>query len=289
MKKTKKHGQLFEVWRALLKNRTAVAAMIFIIILILVAVFADVIADYKTVVIKNNVSQRLQPPSKEHWFGTDGYGRDIFARIVHGTRISLQIGIFTTLMSMAGGMIVGSVAGFYGGTVDSIIMRICDIFMSIPAILMAMAIVAALGQGLFNLMIALTVTSIPTFARIMRSQILTIRESEYVEAARASGSSDAAIIFEHIIPNAVGPLIVQATLGVATGILSAAGLSYVGLGVEPPRPEWGAMLSEARSYMRQYPYLLIFPMIMIVLTALSFNLFGDGLRDAMDPRLKGNH
>ena len=289
MKKTKKHGQLFEVWRALLKNRTAVAAMIFIIILILVAIFADVIADYKTVVIKNNVSQRLQPPSKEHWFGTDGYGRDIFARIVHGTRISLQIGIFTTLMSMAGGMIVGSVAGFYGGTVDSIIMRICDIFMSIPAILMAMAIVAALGQGLFNLMIALTVTSIPTFARIMRSQILTIRESEYVEAARASGSSDFAIIFEHIIPNAVGPLIVQATLGVATGILSAAGLSYVGLGVEPPRPEWGAMLSEARSYMRQYPYLLIFPMIMIVLTALSFNLFGDGLRDAMDPRLKGNH
>ena len=289
MKNKRKHGQIYDIWRALLKNKTAVAAMIFIIILVLVAVFADVIADYKTVVIKNNVSQRLQPPSKAHWFGTDGYGRDIFARIVHGTRISLQIGIFTTLMSMAGGIIVGSIAGFYGGRVDSIIMRICDIFMSIPAILMAMAIVAALGQGLFNLMIALTVTSIPTFARIMRSQILTIRESEYVEAARASGSSDIAIIFEHIVPNAVGPLIVQATLGVASGILSAAGLSYVGLGVEPPRPEWGSMLSEARSYMRQYPYLLFFPGIMIVLTALSFNLFGDGLRDAMDPRLKGSH
>ncbi len=289
MSKNRKHGQIYDIWRALLKNKTAVAAMIFIIILILIAIFADVIADYKTVVIKNNVSQRLQPPSKAHWFGTDGYGRDIFARIVHGTRISLQIGIFTTLMSMAGGIIVGSIAGFYGGKVDSIIMRICDIFMSIPAILMAMAIVAALGQGLFNLMIALTVTSIPTFARIMRSQILTIRESEYVEAARASGSSDAAIIFEHIVPNAVGPLIVQATLGVASGILSAAGLSYVGLGVEPPRPEWGSMLSEARSYMRQYPYLLIFPGVMIVLTALSFNLFGDGLRDAMDPRLKGSH
>ena len=289
MRKNRKHGQVYDIWRALLKNKTAVAAMIFIIILILVAVFADVIADYKTVVIKNNVSQRLQPPSKAHWFGTDGYGRDIFARIVHGTRISLQIGIFTTLMSMAGGIIVGSIAGFYGGKVDSIIMRICDIFMSIPAILMAMAIVAALGQGLFNLMIALTVTSVPTFARVMRSQILTIRDSEYVEAARASGSSDAAIIFEHIIPNAVGPLIVQATLGVASGILSAAGLSYVGLGVEPPRPEWGSMLSEARSYMRQYPYLLLFPGVMIVLTALSFNLFGDGLRDAMDPRLKGSH
>ena len=289
MKNKRKHGQIYDIWRALLKNKTAVAAMIFIIILVLVAVFADVIADYKTVVIKNNVSQRLQPPSKAHWFGTDGYGRDIFARIVHGTRISLQIGIFTTLMSMAGGIIVGSIAGFYGGRVDSIIMRICDIFMSIPAILMAMAIVAALGQGLFNLMIALTVTSVPTFARVMRSQILTIRDSEYVEAARASGSSDAAIIFEHIIPNAVGPLIVQATLGVASGILSAAGLSYVGLGVEPPRPEWGSMLSEARSYMRQYPYLLLFPGVMIVLTALSFNLFGDGLRDAMDPRLKGSH
>lgn len=289
MKKTKKHGQLYDIWRALLKNKTAVAAMIFIIILVFVAIFADVIADYNTVVIKNNVSQRLQPPSKAHWFGTDGYGRDIFARIVHGTRISLQIGIITTLMSMVCGIIVGSVAGFYGGKVDSIIMRACDIFMSIPAILMAMAIVAALGQGLFNLMIALTVTTIPTFARIMRSQILTIRESEYVEAARASGSSDAAIIFEHIIPNAIGPLIVQATLGVATAILSAAGLSYVGLGVEPPRPEWGSMLSEARSYMRQYPYLLLFPGVMIVLTALSFNLFGDGLRDAMDPRLKGSH
>lgn len=289
MRKNRKHGQLYDIWRALLKNKTAVAAMMFIIILVLVAVFADVIADYKTVVIKNNVSQRLQPPSRAHWFGTDGYGRDIFARIVHGTRISLQIGIITTLMSMAGGIIVGSIAGFYGGRIDSIIMRICDIFMSIPAILMAMAIVAALGQGLFNLMIALTVTSIPTFARIMRSNILTIRESEYIEAARASGSSDASIIFEHIIPNAIGPLIVQATLGIASAILSAAGLSYVGLGVEPPRPEWGSMLSEARSYMRQYPYLLIFPGVMIVLTALSFNLFGDGLRDAMDPRLKGSH
>jgi len=186
-------------------------------------------------------------------------------------------------------VIVGSVSGYYGGIVDSIIMRICDVFMSIPAMLLAMATVAALGQGLFNLMIALTIASVPGFARIMRSQILTIRESEYVEAARASGQSDAAIIFQHIIPNAIGPLIVQATLTVASAILSAAGLSYVGLGVEPPQPEWGAMLSEAREYMRQKTYLLLFPGAFIILTALSFNLFGDGLRDAMDPRLRGSH
>ena len=289
MKTKKGHSQTYEIWRRLKKNKTAVAALIFICILVILAIFADVIADYKTVVIKNNVSQRLQPPSKEHWFGTDGYGRDVFARIVHGARTSLQIGIITTLMSVAGGVIVGSVSGYYGGIVDSIIMRICDVFMSIPAMLLAMATVAALGQGLFNLMIALTIASVPGFARIMRSQILTIRESEYVEAARASGQSDSAIIFQHIIPNAIGPLIVQATLTVASAILSAAGLSYVGLGVEPPQPEWGAMLSEAREYMRQKTYLLLFPGAFIILTALSFNLFGDGLRDAMDPRLRGSH
>ena len=289
MKTKKGHSQTYEIWRRLKKNKTAVAALIFICILVILAIFADVIADYKTVVIKNNVSQRLQPPSKEHWFGTDGYGRDVFARIVHGARTSLQIGIITTLMSVAGGVIVGSVSGYYGGIVDSIIMRICDVFMSIPAMLLAMATVAALGQGLFNLMIALTIASVPGFARIMRSQILTIRESEYVEAARASGQSDAAIIFQHIIPNAIGPLIVQATLTVASAILSAAGLSYVGLGVEPPQPERGALLSEAREYMRQKTYLLLFPGAFIILTALSFNLFGDGLRDAMDPRLRGSH
>lgn len=287
--KNKKHSQLHDIWRALLKNKTAVAGMIFILLLTLAAIFADVIADYDTVVIKNNVSQRLQPPSKEHWFGTDAYGRDEFARIVHGARVSLIIGVCTTLLAMLGGMILGAVAGYYGGIVEGVIMRFCDVFMSIPAILMAMAIVAALGQGLTNLIIALTVTTIPGFARIMRSQILTIRESDFVEAARASGSSDFSIIFQHIIPNAIGPLIVQGTLTIASSILSAAGLSYVGLGIEPPRPEWGAMLSEARSYMRAYPYLLYFPGIMIVLTALSFNLFGDGLRDAMDPRLKGGH
>lgn len=289
MKKRKSHGQLYEIWRSLKKNKTAVASMVFILFLVLLALFADVIADYDTVVIKNNIAQRLLEPSAEHWFGTDGYGRDVFARIVHGTRVSLQIGILTTVMSVVGGCILGAVSGYYGGKVDSVIMRVCDVFMAIPAMLLALAIVAALGRGLFNLTIALTVTQIPSFARIMRSQILTIRESDFVEAARSVGASDASIILHHIIPNAVGPLIVQATLSVATAILSAAGLSYVGLGVEPPMPEWGAMLSEAREFMRQKTYLLIAPASAIILTALSFNLFGDGLRDAMDPRLKGGN
>lgn len=284
-----KNSQFHDIWRRLKKNKIAMVSMVFILILVTVAIFADVIADYETVVIKNNISERLQAPSAAHWFGTDAYGRDVFARIIHGARISLLIGVVTTIMSLVLGCAVGSISGYFGGKVDSIIMRICDIFMAIPAMLMALAIVAALGRGLFNLMIALTITSVPSCARMMRSQILVIRESEYVEAARSVGASNFSIILRHIIPNAIGPLIVQGTLNLATAILSAAALSYVGLGVEPPMPEWGSMLSEAREFMRSETYLLLVPGSAIILTALSFNLFGDGLRDAMDPRLKGNH
>ena len=286
--KKRKNSQLRSIWRSLKKNKLAVASLIFIVFLLLIAIFADVIADYDTMVISNNIKERLQRPSAEHWFGTDAFGRDILARMVHGTRISLKIGLMTTAMSVIGGLIVGAVSGYYGGWIDSVIMRVCDVFMSIPALLLALAIVAALGQGLLNLTLALTVTQIPAFARIMRSQILSIRDSEFVEAARSVGASDFEIITVHIIPNAIGPLIVQATIAVATAIIAAAGLSYVGLGVAPPAPEWGMMLSEAREFMRKEPYLLIVPGIAIVLTALSFNLFGDGLRDALDPRLKGS-
>ena len=281
-------SQLRLFWRSFRKNKLAVISLVFIVCLVLVALFADVIADYDTVVIKNDISNRLLPPSAEHWFGTDAFGRDIFARIVHGARTSLKIGLYTTAFSIIGGVILGCISGYYGGIVDSIIMRVCDVFMSIPAMLLALAIVAALGIGLFNLTIALTVTQIPSFARIMRSQILSARDSEYIEAARAVGASDAFIIIRHVIPNTIGPLIVQATQGVATAVISAAGLSYVGLGVAPPMPEWGMMLSEAREFMRQKAYMLLFPGAAIVLTALAFNLFGDGLRDALDPRLKGS-
>lgn len=284
----RKNSQLRSIWRSLKKNKLAIASLIFIVFLLLIAVFADVIADYDTMVISNNIKERLQKPSAEHWFGTDAFGRDILARMVHGTRISLKIGLMTTAMSVIGGLIIGAISGYYGGWIDSVIMRVCDVFMSIPALLLALAIVAALGQGLLNLTLALTVTQIPAFARIMRSQILSIRDSEFVEAARSVGASDFEIITVHIIPNAIGPLIVQATIAVATAIIAAAGLSYVGLGVAPPAPEWGMMLSEAREFMRKEPYLLIVPGVAIVLTALSFNLFGDGLRDALDPRLKGS-
>lgn len=284
----RKNSQLRSIWRSLKKNKLAIASLIFIVFLLLIAIFADVIADYDTMVISNNIKERLQKPSAEHWFGTDAFGRDILARMVHGTRISLKIGLMTTAMSVIGGLIIGAISGYYGGWIDSVIMRVCDVFMSIPALLLALAIVAALGQGLLNLTLALTVTQIPAFARIMRSQILSIRDSEFVEAARSVGASDFEIITVHIIPNAIGPLIVQATIAVATAIIAAAGLSYVGLGVAPPAPEWGMMLSEAREFMRKEPYLLIVPGVAIVLTALSFNLFGDGLRDALDPRLKGS-
>lgn len=286
--KVKKRSQLLEIWKRLKKNKVAVAAMVFIALLILAAVFADVLYDYDTQVVKQNISERLKSPGEDGYpLGTDGFGRDILARIVHGSRISLLIGLLSTFISVLGGALFGSIAGYYGGRVDGFIMRVSDVFISIPAILLALAIVAALGQGMMNLIIALSVTQIPAFSRLMRSSILTIRESEFVEAARAVGTSDREIILRHIIPNTVGPLIVQATISIASAIIAAAGLSYVGLGVSAPMPEWGTMLSEGREFMRKDPCLLIIPGLAIVFTALSFNLLGDGLRDALDPRLKG--
>jgi peptide/nickel transport system permease protein len=284
----KKRSAFYEVWKKLRKNAIAVAALAVIVVLCLTAVFADFIADYENVAIKGVPSERLRSPSVEHIFGTDAMGRDIFARIIHGSRISLQIGLYSTLLSVVGGMIVGSIAGFYGGRVDNVLMRISDVFMSVPSLLLALAIVAALGQGISNLVISLSVAQIPAFGRLMRSQILTIRDNEFVEAARALGASDLRIILLYLLPNAVGPIIVQATISIATAIIAAAALSYIGLGVPPPAPEWGTMLAEGRQYMRQHLYMLLTPGLAIVITALSFNLLGDGLRDALDPRLRGN-
>ena len=286
---SQKRSQLKETWLRLKKNKVAVVALFFIALLCFVSIFADLIVDYEEVALRQVISERLQGPSAKHIFGTDHMGRDMFARIIHGSRISLQIGIISTAISLLGGGIVGSVAGFYGGWVDNVLMRISDVFMSVPALLLALAIVAALGQGLSNLIIALAVTSIPAFGRLMRSQILAIRDSEFVEAARAVGTSNVRIIYLHIIPNAIGPIIVQATISIALAIISAAGLSYVGLGVPPPAPEWGAMLAEGREYMRRHLHMLFVPGLAIVFSALSFNLFGDGLRDALDPRLKGSN
>lgn len=282
----KKRSQWVEVWRRLKRNKMAVLGLIILIILVLLAVFADVIANYDNVVIKQNLAHRLQGPSAAHWLGTDEFGRDIFARLVHGTRVSLQVGIVAVGISIVIGGILGAVAGYYGGKLDNTIMRIMDIFLAVPSILLAIAIVSALGPSIINLMLAISISSVPSYARIVRASVLSIRDQEFIEAAKAIGASNTRIIFRYIIPNSLAPVIVQATLGVASAILSTAGLSFIGLGIQPPAPEWGSMLSGGRQYLRYAWWVTTFPGVAIMITILSLNLLGDGLRDALDPRLK---
>ena len=282
----KKRSQWVEVWRRLKRNKMAVLGLIILIILVLLAVFADVIANYDNVVIKQNLAHRLQGPSAAHWLGTDEFGRDIFARLVHGTRVSLQVGIVAVGISIVIGGILGAVAGYYGGKLDNTIMRIMDIFLAVPSILLAIAIVSALGPSIINLMLAISISSVPSYARIVRASVLSIRDQEFIEAAKAIGARNTRIIFRHIIPNSLAPVIVQATLGVASAILSTAGLSFIGLGIQPPAPEWGSMLSGGRQYLRYAWWVTTFPGVAIMITILSLNLLGDGLRDALDPRLK---
>ena len=282
----KKRSQLKSIFFRFKKNKLAMFGLIVLIILTLVAIFADFIADYDNEAISQNMQIRLQTPSKEHIFGTDHYGRDIFARIVFGTRISLFVGIISIVASLAVGAIIGAIAGYYGGKIDNVIMRIMDVLLAIPQTLMAISIVAALGPGIFNLLLAMSISSVPRFARIVRSSILSISDQEFIEAARACGTSDVRIIGKHIIPNAIGPIIVQATLNMASTIIGISGLSFIGLGVEPPIPEWGSMLSEGKTQMRYYPHLVIIPGIAIVFAVMALNLIGDGLRDSLDPRLK---
>lgn len=282
----KKRSQWREVWRMLKKNKMALLGLGILVILVLLALFADVIADYDTVVIKQNLANRLKGPSAEHWLGTDEFGRDIFARLVHGARVSLKVGIIAVGISIILGGILGALAGFYGGKIDNIIMRVMDVFLAVPSILLAIAIVSALGPSILNLMVAISISSVPSYARIVRASVLSIRDQEFVEAARAIGANNARIIFRHIIPNSLAPVIVQGTLGVASAILSTAGLSFIGLGIQPPAPEWGSMLSGGRQYLRYAWWVTTFPGVAIMITILSLNLLGDGLRDALDPRLK---
>lgn len=286
MNEYKKQSQAKEIWRRMKKNKSAMAGLIVIILICLMAVFADVIADYETRAITQHISEKLMTPCAEHWFGTDEFGRDVFARCVHGARVSLMMGLLATVLSFSIGLIIGAIAGYYGGKIDSVIMRIMDMLMCIPSILLALVIVAALGTSIPNLLLAITIGGAPSFARMIRASIITVVNQEYIDAARICGTRDARIVLRHIIPNTMGPIIVQATMSVAGCITATAGLSFVGMGIQPPRPEWGAMLSSGRDFMRYYPHLVIIPGMFIVITALSINLFGDGLRDAMDPRLK---
>lgn len=282
----KKRSQVAAVWHRFRKNRLAMTGLVLLGCMVFVAAFADLFADYEQDAVTQNMRERLQPPSREHIFGTDQYGRDIFARIIFGARISLFVGLVTISVALTGGAIIGATAAYYGGKVDNILMRIMDVFLAIPSILLAISVVAALGPGLFNLLIAMSISQMPRFARIVRSAILSIKGQEFIEAAKACGTKDSRIILVHILPNAIGPIIVQATLTMGTTILTISSLSFVGLGIQPPRPEWGSMLADGKSQMRYFPHLVVTPGVAIMMAVLSMNLIGDGLRDALDPRLK---
>jgi peptide/nickel transport system permease protein len=253
--------------------------------MILFALTADFIVPYERAV-SMNIRNRLTPPSAENWFGTDGFGRDLFARCLHGARVSLTIGFASSFAALVFGSLIGALVGYIGGRFDNLVMRLLDIFSAIPDILFAMAIVAALGPGIVNICIAITLNYIPNFVRIVRSAVLNIVEQEFIEAARAGGGSTMHIIFRHIIPNTVGILIVQTTANVASIILIAATLSFLGLGINPPQPEWGALVSEGREFLRRAPHLILIPGFMICIASFSMSVLGDGLRDALDPRLR---
>ncbi len=280
----RKQSRAKQVWKRLKKNRPAMLGIVILSIFFFLAVFADFIADYETMAIKQNTPHRLEPPSREHIFGTDEFGRDIFARTIHGARVSFSVGIVSTVIAVFLGGVIGLIAGYYSGRVDSIVMRIVDVLMGIPVILVAITIAAALGPGITNLMIAITLAQVPRFIIITRSMILTIVGQEFVEAARSYGSRDAHILFKHILPNAMGQIVVQATMNVSSMILSTAALSFLGMGVQPPAPELGSMLSDGREFMRYSMHVVLYPGLAISFSSLALNMLGDGLRDALDPR-----
>ena len=284
-KKVKKGTSTFQMaMRRFSRDWSARIGIAIILILVLMAVFATVIAKYPYDQI--DIFHAFEGPSLEHPFGTDDLGHDIFSRMLYGGRYSLSIGFMSVAFSAVFGIMLGAMAGFFGGVVDDVIMRLLDILHAFPNVLLAIVISAALGTGLDKCVIALGISGIPTYARVTRANILNVRSMEYIEAAASINCSSARTILKHVLPNALSPLIVQITMGLGMTMLAAATLSFVGLGVQPPTPEWGAMLSSARTYIRDYPHMVLFPGVYIMLAVLSFNLVGDALRDALDPKLK---
>jgi ABC-type dipeptide/oligopeptide/nickel transport system permease subunit len=273
-----------EFWKQFRRNRAAMAGLIILLALIIVAIFAPWIAPYNYT--ESNLPVSLKPPSFSHWLGTDELGRDILSRVIYGARISLRVGVEAVALSLLIGILLGAFAGYYGGWIDNVIMRLMDIMLAFPPLLLAMAFMMALGRGLDNAIIAIGIVSIPEYARIVRGSVLSVRENDYVQAARAIGDNDLQIIGYHVLPNVMAPIIVRATLGISAAILEAAFLGFLGLGVQPPEAEWGAMLGSGRSAIFSAPHIVTFPGIAITITVLAFNLLGDGLRDALDPRLK---
>lgn len=277
-------GELADLWRRLRRNRAAMVGAGIVALFVLLALLAPVLVPFGPV--QGNFSDRLQAPSRTHWLGTDELGRDVLSRIIFGARVSLQIQVVAVALALVVGVTLGAVGGYLGGRVDNLIMRAMDVLLAFPSIFLALGIIAALGPGLGNLMVAAGISSIPAFARIVRGSILSLKEREFVEAARALGGGGGRILFRHLLPNCLAPVIVQATLRMATVLLTASGLSFLGLGVQPPTPEWGAMLSNARSYLIVAPHVATIPGLAIMVVVVGFNLFGDGLRDTLDPRLR---
>lgn len=267
------------------KNKLAMFGLAILVVMMAAILLAPLYVNYKDV-ISQKIVNKFKAPSSEHWFGTDQFGRDLFARIVYGGRISLFMGLAVVLTSFCAGCILGGIAGYFGGVADQVIMRVVDMFMAIPAILLSMAVVAALGSGVDKMLIALAVAQTPRFTRVVRSSIMTLRGQEFVEAAKCCGTSSARIIFKHILPNGMGPVIVSATLTLGQVIINIASLGFLGIGVSSPTPEWGTILSENKVHIRYYPYLGLIPGACIALSVMAVNFIGDGLRDALDPRMK---
>jgi peptide/nickel transport system permease protein len=273
-----------EAWKSFKKNKFALVGAGIVVFFIIIAILAPLIAPYG--VNEQVLSNRNAPPSADHWFGTDDFGRDILSRVMFGARISLWVGFVAVTGSIVIGCFLGIIAGYYGRWIDTLISRIFDIMLAFPSILLAIAVVAVLGPSLQNALIAIALINVPNFGRLIRSKVLSVKQEEYIMAAKAIGMSDARILFHHVLPNSLAPIIVQGTLAVATAIIEAAALGFLGMGAQPPEPEWGKMLADSRQYIIQAPWTVLFPGVAIMLTVLGFNLMGDGLRDALDPRMK---
>ncbi|MEK4627187.1 MAG: ABC transporter permease [Solibacillus sp.] len=280
----KVRGPWLEAWSSFKKNKSALVGSGIVLFFVLLAIIGPSIAPQG--INDQNLTLRLQPPSAEFWFGTDDLGRDVLSRILHGARLSLTVGLSAVLISAVVGSFLGIIAGYYGRLVDTIISRIFDIMLAFPSILLAIAVVSILGPSLQNALIAIAIINIPSFGRLIRSRVLSIKEEEYIHAARAIGMKNTRILWKHILPNSMTPVIVQGTLSIATAIIEAAALGFLGLGAEAPQPEWGKMLADARMFLLNAPWAMIFPGLAIMLTVIGFNLMGDGLRDALDPKMK---
>lgn len=281
---TSTSGPWRNAWKAFRRNKTAVIGLVIMIIFIVIAFLAPWLAPYDFKA--QELTNRLKPPSVSHWFGTDDLGRDLLTRTLYGARISLWVGFFSVIGSIIVGTALGIVAGFYGKWPDMIISRFFDILLAFPGILLAIAIVAILGPSLQNALYAIAIVNVPTYGRLVRSKVLSLKTEEYITSAEAIGLRNSHILLKHILPNSLTPIIVQGTLGVGTAIIEAAALGFLGLGAQPPDPEWGKMLSDSRQYIQTAPWTVIFPGISIMLTVLGFNLMGDGMRDVLDPKMK---